>query len=255
MKRERDLIIKEIIRLNDRHYLMKLRCEEGLAEIKAGQFVEVRVDGADVLLRRPISVNFVDEQKRELWLMVQEVGRGTIALGTRRAGESINVVYPLGNGFGESDDISIKRPLLIGGGVGVAPLLFLAKKWKSKNVTPTLILGARKKEDLLERDLFERMGRVFVTTEDGSDGEKGFVTQHSILNNESFDSVYCCGPTPMMKAVGKWAKDHDVPCKVSLENKMACGLGACLCCVEDTINGNVRVCVEGPVFNTEELKW
>lgn len=255
MKRERDLIIKEIIRLNDRHYLMKLRCEEGLAEIKAGQFVEVRVDGADVLLRRPISVNFVDEQKRELWLMVQEVGRGTIALGTRRAGESINVVYPLGNGFGESDDISIKRPLLIGGGVGVAPLLFLAKKWKSKNVTPTLILGARKKEDLLERDLFERMGRVFVTTEDGSDGEKGFVTQHSILNNESFDSVYCCGPTPMMKAVGKWAKDHGVPCKVSLENKMACGLGACLCCVEDTINGNVRVCVEGPVFNTEELKW
>ena len=99
------------------------------------------------------------------------------------------------------------------------------------------------------------MGDVFVSTENGGKGEKGFVTQHSVLNSGSFSRIACCGPMPMMKAVAKIAKDKSIECEVSLENVMACGLGACLCCVEDTVEGNVCVCKEGPVFNIKRLKW
>ena len=104
-------------------------------------------------------------------------------------------------------------------------------------------------------DEYGRWGATFVTTEDGSLGEKGFVTQHSIWRDKQFDKVYVCGPKPMMKAVAKLTKEHGIWCEVSLENMMACGLGACLCCVEDTVDGNVCVCKEGPVFNTRRLKW
>jgi dihydroorotate dehydrogenase electron transfer subunit len=96
---------------------------------------------------------------------------------------------------------------------------------------------------------------VFVTTEDGSEGEKGFVTNHSIWDSEHFDQISVCGPKPMMMAVAKMARERNTPCEVSLENMMACGLGACLCCVEDTNEGNVCVCKEGPVFDIDRLKW
>ena len=119
---------------------------------------------------------------------------------------------------------------------------------------PTFLLGARSKKDLLMLDEYAKLGRVFITTEDGTEGEKGFVTNHSVLN-EHFDSIYTCGPTPMMKAVAHYAKEHDITCEVSLENMMACGLGACLCCVEKTTEGNLCVCKEGPVFNINRLLW
>ena len=108
---------------------------------------------------------------------------------------------------------------------------------------------------LLQMEQFERFGRVCVTTEDGSLGEKGFVTNHSILNNESFDKIYVCGPTPMMKAVASFASKKGIDCEVSLENKMACGLGACLCCVTETQAGHKCVCSDGPVFNIKDLTW
>lgn len=255
MKFERDLEIIDSVRLNERHFLLKLKCDEGLSEIKAGQFVEIRIDGAGILLRRPISINYIDEQRKEMWLMIQEVGRGTKKMGQLKVGEKLNIVYPLGNGFMIANESGSKCPLLVGGGVGVAPILYLAKKWSERGIRPTVLLGARRSEDLLEYDLFRQYGDVFVTTEDGSEGEKGFVTQHSVLKKRDFDLVCCCGPTPMMKAMAKWAKEKNIECKVSLENKMACGLGACLCCVEETNEGNVRVCVDGPVFDTRDLKW
>ena len=115
-------------------------------------------------------------------------------------------------------------------------------------------MGARKASDLTQLDLYEEFGEVYVTTEDGSLGEKGFVTQHSVLANQP-DIIYCCGPKPMMMAVARYAKEHDVFCELSLENTMACGLGACLCCVEDTKEGHQCVCQEGPVFNLNQLKW
>ena len=120
---------------------------------------------------------------------------------------------------------------------------------------PTFLLGARSKSDLLRLDVYRACGDVYVTTEDGSEGEKGFVTQHSVLQKERFDNIAVCGPKPMMRAMASYAKETGTPCEVSLENMMACGLGACLCCVEDTKDGNVCVCKEGPVFNIEKLKW
>jgi len=120
----------------------------------------------------------------------------------------------------------------VGGGVGVAPLLFLGEEMRAANVEPVFLLGARTADDLLLLDEFRKRGRVLVTTEDGSMGERGFVTNHSVLQQETFDKILTCGPTPMMKAVARYAHAKDIDCQASLENLMACGLGACLCCVE-----------------------
>ncbi len=144
--------------------------------------------------------------------------------------------------------------MLIGGGVGVAPLLYLGRKLKETGHCVEFLLGARSGADILEMEQFEEVGRVHISTEDGSLGEKGLVTQHSALN-ENIDNIYCCGPAPMMKAVAHIAKERNIECEVSLENMMACGLGACLCCVENTVKGNVCVCTEGPVFNINLLNW
>ena len=145
--------------------------------------------------------------------------------------------------------------LLVGGGVGVAPLLYFGKCIKDMGAEPIFLLGARKATDLLELDEFAKIGRVCITTEDGSAGEQGFVTNHSVLQHESFDMISSCGPKPMMVSVAKYAQKANVECEVSLENMMACGLGACLCCVEKTTKGNLCVCKEGPVFNTKKLLW
>ena len=124
-----------------------------------------------------------------------------------------------------------------------------------QGIEPTFLLGARTQNDLLMLDEFKKYGRVFITTEDGSIGEKGFVTNHSVLQQELFDRISTCGPTPMMKAVARLALEKGIDCEVSLENLMACGVGACLCCVEKTTEGNLCVCKEGPVFNIKRLLW
>jgi dihydroorotate dehydrogenase electron transfer subunit len=144
--------------------------------------------------------------------------------------------------------------LLVGGGVGIAPLLYLGSKLKEKGINCHFLLGGRSKDNLLQLELFSEYGKVYTTTEDGTHGEKGFVTNHSVLSTK-FDFIYTCGPTPMMKAVANFAKQNNIECEVSLENTMACGFGACLCCVTDSIDGHVCVCTEGPVFNISKLKW
>lgn len=266
-----DLRVVAVERVHERYVLLRLTHDEPLPEMLPGQFVEVRVDGStSTFLRRPISINFVDRQKNELWLLVAVVGDGTRCLSQLHEGDTLNCVLPLGNGFSlKSEGGCLKSevgsepsaltpqpsPLLVGGGVGVAPLLYLGKVLKEQGVEPTFLLGARTAKDLLMLDTFRRYGRVFVTTEDGSEGEKGFVTQHSLLQKERFTLIQTCGPTPMMKAVARFAKEAGVACEVSLENLMACGLGACLCCVEKTVDGNLCVCKDGPVFNINRLLW
>jgi dihydroorotate dehydrogenase electron transfer subunit len=116
-------------------------------------------------------------------------------------------------------------------------------------------LGARSSKDLLQLKEFEKLGEVYTTTEDGSMGEQGYVTGHSLLNNNSFNMIYTCGPKPMMVSVAKYAKANGIECEVSLENMMACGVGACLCCVENTDEGHLCVCKDGPVFNIKKLLW
>ena len=265
-----DLTVKAVERIHERYVLIKLTDGKPLPEMVPGQFVEVRVDGSpSTFLRRPISINFVDREQNELWLLVATVGDGTRKLAELKAGDTLNCLLPLGNGFTTAKQG--EKVLLIGGGVGVAPLLYMGAEMQQKGIEPTFLLGARTVRDLLLLDLFKRYGRVFVTTEDGSEGEKGFVTNHSILQSEQFDRISTCGPTPMMKAVARFAKEKDIDCEASLENLMACGLGACLCCVEKVKTSidqttpdpsysggettNVCVCKDGPVFNVQRLLW
>ena len=227
--------------------LLRARPVEGrLPECQPGQFAQLRVDAPGAFLRRPISIH--DVEGDEISFLVQVVGEGTRWLGELREGDVVNAVMPLGRGFGISGEWIVDSgeristlhqevsPLLIGGGVGVAPLLFLGKALRAKGIRPTYLLGARTKDLLLRLDAFREVGDVYVTTEDGSMGEKGFVTQHSIFSLHSplstLHQIYTCGPMPMMKAVARLARERGIPCEASLENRMACGVGACLCCVE-----------------------
>ena len=194
------------------------------------------------------------------------------------SGDSLPFVGPQPHLVATLKTPSRHSPLLVGGGVGVAPLLYLGRVLKERGVRPTFLLGARTKDLLLRLDAFREVGEVLVTTEDGSMGEKGFVTQHSVFEsgdersekrderNEKGDErgetrnekrdismIQCCGPTPMMKAVAKLAIERGIACEVSLENRMACGVGACLCCVQETKEGHKCVCTDGPVFDASEL--
>ena len=250
-----DLKVRETVAVGKQFVLLRLTDSEPLPEMLPGQFVEVRVDNTpSVLLRRPISIHYYNKENNELGLLVQLIGDGTRWMATLKAGDTLNVVLPLGNGFTLPTSTD-ESPLLVGGGVGVAPLLYLGMKLKEMGVTPTFLLGSRTENELMQIDEFKKYGPVYITTENGAVGEKGYVTQHSVLANNKFSQVYTCGPKPMMMAVARWAKSANVPCEVSLENKMACGVGACLCCVEDTKDGNVCVCKEGPVFSIDKLSW
>lgn len=251
-----DLTVKSVKSINEKYVLLVLTDNEALPEMLPGQFVEVKVeDSPNTFLRRPISINNVDVEANELHLLVAVVGEGTRHMAQLKAGDKLNVMLPLGNGFtlpAKKED----KHLLVGGGVGVAPLLYLGRKIKEMGGEPTFLLGARSAKDLLMIEDFKTVGRVFVTTEDGSEGEKGFVTNHSILSQEQFALISTCGPKPMMVAVARYAEKANTECEVSLENKMACGLGACLCCVEKTNDkGNICICTEGPVINAKRLNW
>lgn len=265
-----DLTVTGVERLTDRHVLIRLTHEELLPEALPGQFVEVRIDEEpSVFLRRPISINHIDRERNELWLLVATIGKGTRRLGGLQVGDKLNCLLPLGNSFKVADEAALapgRQVLLVGGGVGMAPMYFLGKALREKGVQPTFLLGARTASEVLLIDRFRELGEVCVTTEDGSMGEQGFVTNHSVLARPPFCANYseadgarpyvaCCGPKPMMVAVARWAKAHGIECEVSLENMMACGLGACLCCVEKTVEGNLCVCKEGPVFNIKKLLW
>ena len=256
-----DWFVNKNIRIHDNYTLLKLTLKKEIPEMLPGQFVQVRVDNSpSTFLRRPISIHYVDKQANELWLLIQIVGDGTLWLAKSQTGDIINLIYPLGNGFSLPEEIFAskdknKKLLLVGGGVGVAPLLFLGAHLSSIGYKPQFLLGAKSQKDLLQIEEFRKYGAVFTTTEDGSCGEKGLVTNHSVLKSNTFDYLYVCGPKQMMVAVAKYARRHSILGEVSLENVMACGIGVCLCCVEKTIYGNQCVCTEGPIMNINTLTW
>ena len=247
-----DFVINSIEMQTPSCGLLKLRPANGamLPEILPGQFVEVAVDS--VMLRRPISVCDVDYAENILYLLVRNAGKGTSAMLNMKAGQVLNIMLPLGNGF--NTDCKGKKMLLIGGGVGTAPMLYLGKKLKENGADVTFLTGAKTASELLLIKEMEQIAPVAVTTDDGTAGDKGFVVNSSVWT-EAWDHICCCGPAPMMKAVAKLAREKNIPCEVSLENMMACGLGACLCCVEKTVKGNVCVCSEGPIFDINDLTW
>lgn len=248
-------------RLNPRFVRLTLQAAAGLQPAEAGQFVQVRVPSSlHSYLRVPISLHEIDAAQGRIALLVQEVGEGSRFLASRRAGDRLDVLYPLGTGFRRPASPSAPL-LLVGGGCGLAPLYGLLKQLKQGETPHTgriaFLTGARTAADLLLQDELAVLGaEVYACTEDGSSGEKGLVTVHPVLQACAFDQVYTCGPTPMMKAVAAVAKAHHVPCQVSLENKMACGIGACLCCVTPDKDQHHRcVCTEGPVFDADVLGW
>jgi len=252
-----DWTVRENILFGNEYCLLKLGLDEKIPEILPGQFVQVRIDDSPTtFLRRPISVHFIDKDKNELWLLVQVIGDGTRKLSELTKGDRLNLIYPLGNSFSlpEKSDKTGKF-LLIGGGAGVAPLLYLGVYLYERGYKPEFLLGAKSEKDVMQIDEFRKFGNIHITTEDGSASEKGYVTNHSILQSSCYDFIYTCGPKPMMLAVAKYAREKGIPCEVSLENTMACGIGACLCCVEKTVRGNVCVCTEGPVMNINQLTW
>jgi dihydroorotate dehydrogenase electron transfer subunit len=253
MKRQELLKVLENKRINDDVFLIVLGSKNQLPPMLPGQFVQIKVESGRAFLRRPFSIHDVDYAENNFSLLIQVVGEGTKAISRIVKGAMVDVIYPLGNSF--SVPVDAQKPLLIGGGVGVAPIFFMAKFLTNKGFRPDILLGFRDIKRVIKYEQFIEVGKVFVTTEDGSLGVKGYVTDHPVFNAGTYDISYCCGPEPMMRAVAGICGEKGVKCEVSLENLMGCGIGACLCCVVDTVRGNVCTCTEGPVFNINQLKW
>ncbi len=248
-----DLQVAGNRRVNREYFVLELiPCPSGPAFLP-GNFAEFRVDDAPgTFLRRPISIYDIDPLSGHLLFLIQIVGEGTRRLSLLQEGERVNLIYPLGNSFSRP---SGKKALLVGGGVGVAPLLYLGRVLQKEGFEPEFLLGFRDASLVVDPDRFEAFGKLHLTTDDGSAGTPGFVTDHPVWKHLETSLIYTCGPEIMMQAVARKARQLGIPCEASLENTMACGFGACLCCVQQTTSGNRLVCTDGPVFNTEELVW
>ncbi len=230
------------------------------ADARPGQFVHVKVPGLEAsALRRPFSIFNAADGKLEL--LYKQVGRGTRTLASVAAGETVNVLGPLGRGFPVKAD---GVPLLVGGGFGVAPLYFLARVLLARQdaAPPKLFVGGRTKADLLALDRFAELGiEVFPATNDGSVGVQGLVTDP--LDDEMIRlrgegrafELFACGPDPMLKAVALRATGSKSKGWISMDRHMICGVGACYACIQKTVRGNSRCCIEGPVFAAEDLIW
>lgn len=250
-KRLTDMRIVSRRHLRGGMWVLDLESADGsaLPPILPGKFAQVKIEGT--LLRRPISICDV-LSPTTLRMLVRPVGDATRRLCEAPEGSVFNLLLPLGNGF-ELPAAGAKT-LLVGGGVGCAPLSMLCRLLLEAGAEVTVAIGARTEADIDGLPELYNGAEVAVSTDDGSAGLHGLVTELPVFGR-TYDMIYVCGPTPMMKAVARIARRSDTPCVVSLENMMACGLGACLCCVEKTVRGNVCVCTEGPVFDITELTW
>ena len=221
----------------------KMRLAGDLTSIKnSGEFVELKLDG--YYLRRPISVcEFSDN---ELVLLYKVLGHGTLDMSTYEVGRKIDTLVGLGNGF---DITKSTKPLLVAGGIGIAPLVGLAKRFNETGIKPTLIYGAAKESDLVLVDELKNYTNLYITTDDGSVGYKGNPVGFLKENEIEYDYYYSCGPQVMLKYLAL----HNPNGCVSLEARMGCGFGACMGCSIQTVNGPKRVCKEGPVFEASEV--
>lgn len=235
--------------------LMALDAPRTAADVSAGQFVHLKVaEGAEFILRRPFSVHRADAGRIDI--LYQVLGKGTRAMSLMGPGAETDLIGPLGHGFDIPD--AAAHVLIVAGGLGAAPLGMLAEQLAGRGVAVTVALGAPTAERLAARELFEAVARrLEIATDDGSAGERGFVTALSerLIAADRPDVVAVCGPEAMSRIVAAQASDAGVACQVSLERLMACGIGACLSCVVTTRAGMRRACVDGPVFDAEEVLW
>ena len=276
-------IIKNI-NLTGNYYRVSLYIPEIARVACPGQFVMLRVSNSyQPLLRRPFSIHRVNgrghvagsksqmkapgmarkirpETCDQIEILYEVVGKGTNILAQRKPGESLDVLGPLGHGFSMPDT---PCSLLVGGGMGIAPLLFLAQQIKTQQPQSSIqvLIGAKTKNQVLSEKEFASFGcGAKISTDDGSDGFRGKVTEllKNILCNTKYaadNKLYACGPKPMLKQIGKLAAQYNVPSEVSLDEYMACGLGICLGCMINTREGYKSVCKQGPVFNVSEIIW
>lgn len=238
-------------------YSMWIQTEKVASAAVPGQFISMYTKDGSKLLPRPISLCEVESQRGQIRVVyrVTGAGTGTEQFSRMKAGDTIDILGPLGNGF-PLDTAKGSRAILIGGGIGVPPMLELAKQLDAEK---TLVMGYRDGQFLKEE--FEQQGRLFIATEDGSAGTKGNVMDAIAANGLSADIIYACGPSPMLRAIKQYAEEKKIVCYVSMEEKMACGIGACLACVcqSKEVDGhshvhNKRVCKDGPVFLSTEVE-
>jgi len=221
------------------------------SEARPGQFVTVSC-GSGVTLRRPLSIHRVDNSN-QLSILFAVVGNGTQWLSQRLKGETLDMLGPLGNGF--SVDPDSQSLLLLAGGIGIAPLAFLAQQALAQKKSVTLLLGARTVAGLYPQQLLPDGINTFTVTEDGSDGIKGMITDILPEFESQADQIYACGPKAMYQAMAKKGQQTKKPIQISLEVRMGCGLGACYSCSIETEHGLKQVCHDGPVFNLDEINW
>lgn len=233
-------------------YYMLLEAPEIADCAKPGQFVHVKKNNSINFLRRPLGIAEVDKKKGTISLIYRIIGRGTAEYAAMTTGEQLSIVGPIGNGF----TIKEGRPLVVGGGMGMAPLVFLAEQLQGKK--PLILVGGKTKQEVFwPKYMGKYADKIYVTTDDGSLGFKGFTVQllPKILEDNAVDDIYTCGPDIMMHSVARIAKKYGKSCQVSMEKRMACGIGVCLgCTFTDKVTGKRRkVCVDGPVFPAEEV--
>lgn len=235
--------------------LLVLEAPRAAEHVRPGQFVHLRIArGRDFILRRPFSVHRADGEAIEI--LYQVLGKGTRAMSELDRDAACDLVGPLGNGWQVPE--RLEHALLVAGGLGAAPLGMLAEELAAAGVAVTVAMGAPTRERLVARELFERVARkVEIATDDGTAGAAGFVTLpvERLLATECFDTAFVCGPEVMQRTVAAQARSAGVPCQVSLERLMACGIGACLSCVVSTRGGLKRACVDGPVFDADDVLW
>lgn len=253
--------IKENREVSSGFFRMTLESDYLAKTTRPGQFFEIKCpDGAGAFLRRPLGAHRITKDGVEM--LYEIVGKGTSSISSMKAGQEADIIGPLGNGFDISKDKG-RKPVLVAGGIGVAPLLALAESLAHKRKQNIQVfIGAKTEAHILCDKEFKKLGcDVSVSTEDGSKGQKGFVTEtlKKLLlsaDGQRQAAIYACGPAGMLKAVSMIAEKHDIPCQVSMEEHMACGVGVCLGCPVKTASGEYKmVCKDGPVFDSKEIAW
>lgn len=236
-------------------YSMWIQTKDIAKEAAAGQFISVYCKDGAKLLPRPISICEINKYKGTLRIVYRVVGGGTEEMSGYIAGDDIDILGPLGNGFMQREE---QEAILIGGGIGIPPMVELAKELK--NIAKVNIVAGYRDELFLTEEL-KQNGDLYIATEDGSAGTKGTVIDAIKEQNVTGKVIYACGPTPMLKAIKQYAEENGIECQISLEEKMACGIGACLACVckskekdHHTNVNNKRICKDGPVFLAEEVE-
>lgn len=262
MKKKTTMTVTDIRSIAEGIYSMTLRYPNGEEpeEVRAGQFAGLYPNDPSKLLPRPISICRWDEERAELRFVFRTAGQGTASLAAQKAGDQVDMLGILGNGY-DLTKLAGRKVLLLGGGIGIPPMVELAAALSQMPATEVTAAMGYRNSDLFLTEELEGFGKLLIATEDGSAGTKGNVLDAVRENAVKADAICACGPMPMLRAVKKFAKEQGIPAYISLEERMACGVGACLGCVTKTAKvdahshvRNARICTEGPVFDAEEVE-